>query len=63
MRHHQYRFISHDITNQFKHLAFGGSVQSFGRFIQQHQRGIVEYRASDCQTAEFAAGKLTTPFT
>jgi hypothetical protein len=44
-------------------LAFGRGIQPFGRFIQQHQRRIVQQRARNRQTAQLAAGKLTTAFT
>lgn len=43
-------------------LAFGGRIQTFCRFIEQHQRRIVEQRAGNGQSAQFAAGELTPAF-
>mgnify|MGYP000225942117 CR=1 FL=1 len=43
-------------------LAFGGRIQTFCRFVQQHQRRIVEQRAGNGQSAQFAAGKLASAF-
>lgn len=44
---HQHGFLAHDFRQQMQDLAFGGGIQTFCRFIQQHQRRIVEQRAGD----------------
>ncbi len=62
MGHHQHGFVAHDICQQMQDLAFGGRIQTFCRFIEQHQRRIVEQRAGNGQSAQFAAGELTPAF-
>ncbi len=57
MGHHQHGFVAHDICQQMQDLAFGGRIQTFCRFIEQHQRRIVEQRAGNGQSAQFAAGE------
>ncbi len=62
VRHQDQRLALTMPAQQRQDLLFGFGVQPFGRFVKQQQRGRMQQRAGDTQSALFAAGQLPAAF-